>query len=412
MNSRVAWGLSLVTALAMPAQPPVAASVPTIFEAENIQGVEGDKSLIVLNVVYFFHDGSYDAFDVGSRASPGIAAIAHGRTGAALAEEFRSVHPGGFITGVAHGLAFQNPELLQFHARDHDLDPVKHRYMSYVAQVFPSDDAFVGNDNPRAHEVFDERGVFQGPIVIDLTGADILDAGTRVNDETDIAGFDAFPTSDVGVASDEVIREHPGFNGSLANPSGAPVRILGGQAQYTLATDGSLHRVDPVLGDFTRPGFRLNRFRLTSRLSAYFSGAWYSPARSGEGFLVHILDAAAPKAAVTWFTYAADGSGRQMWLTGTGPIDEISATVELFVTEGGRLGSTDNPSTVRSTRWGTATLGFETCASGAVIVQPDDPGLPRGAIPIQRLTAPAAGTERHCGAYTLGAPGAAYPGFP
>lgn len=412
MIFRPAWRLLLATALAMPAQSSASPSVPTIFEAENVQGVEGDRSLIVLGVVYFFHDGSYDAFDVGSRASPGIAAIAHGRTGATLAEEFRRVQPDGLITGVAHGLAFQNPELLQFHAREQTLDPAKHRYLSYVAQVFPSDDAFVGNDNPRAHEVFDERGVFQGPIVIDLTGADVLDAGTRVNDEMDIAGFDAYPTSDVGVVSDEVIREHPGFNGSQANPSGAPVRILGGQAQYTGAPDGSLHRVDPVLGDFTRAGFRLNRFRLTSRLSAYFSGAWYNPSGSGEGFLVHIFDAAAPKAALTWFTYAADGSGRQMWLTGTGPIDNISARVELFVTQGGRLASTDNPATVRRTRWEVATLGFSTCVSGGVLIQPDDPALPRGLIPIERLTAPAAGTERDCGGYTLGAPDAAYPGFP
>ena len=386
-------------------------AVPSVFAAENIQGVEGDRSVILFNVVYFFHDGSFDAFDVGSPASAGVAAIAHGFNGATLAAEFRAAQPAGFISSVSHGLAFQNPELLQFHARAQALDPLKHRYMSYIAQVFPSDDAFVGNDNPQAHEVFDEYGVFQGPLVIELAGSDILDAGTRLNDETNISGFDAFPRTDLGVPTDDVIRQHSGFNGSIGNSSATPQRILGGEARYTLAIDGTLHRVDPILGDFTRPNFRLNRFRLTSRLSSYFSGAWYNPALSGEGFLINIFDAAAPKASLTWFTYAPDASGRQMWLFGSGPIDFNSAEIELFVTEGGRMGSTDNPANVRRTRWGTATLGFEYCGHGAVNVRPDDPALTRGTILIERLTAPAAGTERDCGLYTFGAGGAEGPPF-
>lgn len=384
------------------------ATVPSVFAAENSQG---NRSVVLAPVWYFFHDGTFDAFDVGAKATPGVKEIADAGFGGSLRDEFRTAQPNGLFLGIVHGVANQNPYLLQFDAREQDLDPVKHRYMSYLSRVSPSDDAFVGNDSPTAYEVFDEHGTFLGPIVVELAGAEVLDAGTRLNDELDLAGIDVPGYSPDGITTDDVIREHPGFNGSLRNPSGQPQRILGAEARYVPGVDRPLHFVDAIEGDFTRPNFRLNRFRLTSHLSSYFSGAWYDPARSGEGFLVSIFDAAAPKASLTWFTYAPDDSGRQMWLYGAGPIDINSAEIELFETEGGRMGSTDNPANVRSKRWGKATLGFSFCDAGAVIVEPDDPALARGAIYIQRLTAPAAGTERDCGAYTFGAPDAADPPF-
>ncbi|MCI1710248.1 MAG: spondin domain-containing protein [Chiayiivirga sp.] len=402
----LAGGSGALTPLTSIAAEPV----PTIFEAENTQGVQGDHSVIVFAATYFLHDGSFDAFDVGAKASQGVAALAQGLGVIRFRDEFLASHPTGFVSYVERGLCFQNPDLLQFDAREQNLDPVKHRYLSYLARVFPADDAFVGNDNPMAHEVFDENGVFQGPIVIELTGADVLDAGTRLNDETDIGGFDQLGGTDIGIATDDVILEHPGFNGSMRNPNGSPQRVLGGTARYHSGTDcATRHRVDPILGDFTRPGFRLNRFRLSSRLSSYFSGAWYDPARSGEGFQIEIFDAAAPKLSLTWFTYEPDGSGRQKWLTGVGTIDYLSAEVELYETEGGIMGSIENPQRVQRKRWGTATAGFANCWSGAVIHNPDDPAAARGAIYVQRLTAVPAGLERDCGAYTLQADAAPEP---
>ncbi len=400
MGSRF-WQTLLAGGLCAFVNTASATMVPTTFAAENIQGDGGDRSLVVGPVWYFFHDGSFDSFDAGIRPSSGLQRIVHVGYGGLMRDEFLAAHPDGAFFGVTHGVANQNPELLEFHVRQQELDPVKHRYMSYVARVVPSDDAFVGNDNPRAHEVFDEKGAFQGPIVFELTGASILDAGTRLNDETNIAGFDELGGTDNGIATDEVIREHPGFNGSWGNPSGQPRRILGGVLQYYPGLEEEHHRVDAVLGDFTRPDFRLNRFRLSSRLSSYFSGAWYDPARSGEGFTIAIFDAVAPKLALSWYTYAADDSGRQKWLYGIGTIDDIDATMELFETEGGRMGSTENPQRVVTKRWGTARVGYANCDAGAVIVEPDDASLPRGAIPIRRATALAAGTERDCGLGTL-----------
>lgn len=402
LRTILAGGLSAFAHTALPA------AVPSIFAAENTQG---DHSVVVGPAWYFFHDGTFDAFDAGAKAGLGLQRIAHTGYGGKMRDEFLAAQPDGLFFGVTHGIVNQNPDLLQFNAREHSLDPIKHRYMSFLARVVPADDAFAGNDHPTAYEVFDERGGFQGPVVVELTGADVWDAGSRLNDETDIAGFDRLGGSDLGIATDEVVHEHPGFNGSARNPNGQPRRILGGELLYFPGVDGPRHRVDAVEGDFTRPNFRLNRFRLTSRLSSYFSGAWYDPARSGEGFLINIFDAVAPKLSLTWFTYTSDGSGRQKWLFGSGPIDSLSAEVELFETEGGIMGSTENPQRVRSTRWGTATVGFSYCDAGGVLLRPDDSTQGSGTIFIRRLTVPAAGTERDCGAYTLGAGPAADPPF-
>lgn len=50
-----------------------------------------------------------------------------------------------------------------------------------------------------------------------------------------------------------------------------------------------------------------------------YSGAWYNPDRSGEGFVVEVLPD--DRAVVYWFTYEPDESGRQAWMIGQGSIE-------------------------------------------------------------------------------------------
>jgi hypothetical protein len=47
-----------------------------------------------------------------------------------------------------------------------------------------------------------------------------------------------------------------------------------------------------------------------------YSGVWYTPERNGEGFVIEALPD--DRAVVYWFTYTADGSGQQAWMTGDG----------------------------------------------------------------------------------------------
>jgi len=94
--------------------------------------------------------------------------------------------------------------------------------------VIPSNDAFLAvDDNALVDPIFDEDGNFLGPIVIERFGSDVLDAGTEVNTETD-AAFLNQAAPNTGEDEFGAVGSHIGFNGSEANPNGAPRNILGG----------------------------------------------------------------------------------------------------------------------------------------------------------------------------------------
>jgi len=61
-----------------------------------------------------------------------------------------------------------------------DLNPTDDTYFSFLSMVIPSNDAFIGNDDPLAYKIID--GGFQ-PQVIDIFGSMVWDAGTEINDE-------------------------------------------------------------------------------------------------------------------------------------------------------------------------------------------------------------------------------------
>lgn len=67
-------------------------------------------------VWYFFHDDTFDAFDAGKSASPGLRRIAHTGYGGLMRDEFLSAKPDGIFLGLLHGILHQNPEL--FDARE------------------------------------------------------------------------------------------------------------------------------------------------------------------------------------------------------------------------------------------------------------------------------------------------------
>lgn len=92
------------------------------------------------------------------------------------------------------------------------------------------------------------------------------------------------------------------------------------------------------------------------------TGIWRSPARSGEGITVEILDA--NRASMAWFTY--DESGGQRWAFSVGEIvrDADGAYIEfrdVSTVDGGVFGTAYDPATVQVARVGSATLRFEDC---------------------------------------------------
>lgn len=92
--------------------------------------------------------------------------------------------------------------------------------------------------------------------------------------------------------------------------------------------------------------------------SAVLSGAWYSAAQDGQGWMVEILDT--NTALVYWFTY--DEAGNQRWMLGVGGLDTGTVSVDkLEVITGPSFGSDYDPDDLVAEIWGDVTLHLWPC---------------------------------------------------
>jgi len=170
-----------------------------------------------------FHDGSFDPFDLGSLASSAIKAIAETGSVAELSNYFSSNHPQGMshvLTATSNGFG---PGVFLPGATGSvtvNLDPMKHRYLSYFAMAVPSNDRFVGNDNPMEITLFDNNGQFVGGSFQDNADS-IWDAGTEQDGATG-AAFVVGSDATSNPPENEVIRANFDFSGysGLTTPAG------------------------------------------------------------------------------------------------------------------------------------------------------------------------------------------------
>jgi hypothetical protein len=214
------------------------------------------ESLAPENGVYFspvwvgFHDGSFDLFDLGSLASLAVERIAEDGNNVTLREDFANVtaKTGGIDDVITSPSGFEALPLFdpgEVSTAEFTLTGSQNRYMSFAAMVVPSNDAFIGNHNPWAIELFDAAGKFKGKQVITIPGSMVWDAGTELNTEMD-AAFINQTEHNTGVTTMSPILQHPGFLGSYANPGATDPIILGG-----INAAGTL--IDPAGADFTLP---------------------------------------------------------------------------------------------------------------------------------------------------------------
>lgn len=231
----------------------------------TVENLGSDGALFLTPFWLGIHDGTFDLYNTEESAAGfgGLESIAEDGATADLMSRFdtEQAATGGVNTTLtAETIApppFNPGESSSF---VFTLDnPSANRYLSYGSMVIPSNDAFIANGDPLAHPVFDSSGNFTGPFTIDIMGAQVLDAGTEVNGEVDVA-FLAAPNGQTGpnMGADEsgVVRLHGGFNGSVGNVAATPMNILGG-------TTASGATIDATLGDFTAGGGGVLLARIT-----------------------------------------------------------------------------------------------------------------------------------------------------
>ena len=125
-----------------------------------------------------------------------------------------------------------------------------------------------------------------------------------------------------------------------------------------------------------------------------FSGAWYPPDRSGEGFVLQILENGT--ALALWFTYPPAGTaGQQAWMyADNGRIegDRVRFT-DVYTTRGPSFGPGFDPSRTQLVPWGTLEFRFTSC-NDAEATYAGPAGWGSGTQRLIRLTAYA---ELECG---------------
>jgi hypothetical protein len=210
----------------------------------TIENLTGDGGLYFTPVWVGFHDGSFDSFDVGGTASTSIEALAEGGDASALRSDFSAVAGvDGVVTapaGFAGAPVFDPGDLVS--AR-FDVDPTRDRFFSFASMIIPSNDAFIGNDDAMAYQIFDATGVYIGPLDILVMGSQVWDAGTERNDGLG-APFSTFG----GSSTDELMA----------------IAVHGGLGPLLGSTTVAGTVIDSVAGDFTLAGYPLARITVSA----------------------------------------------------------------------------------------------------------------------------------------------------
>lgn len=194
-------GMALITTVCVASSANAQALGDLKIELEH-----GNATDFSLTPLWFgFHNGAFDSFDAGSAASASIEAIAELGDVGPITAEF-SAAPGipGDIQGVAAAAGNGVPPIEPGETGVGYVTPINpsgYQYFSFLSMLVPTNDTFIGNDNPLAYRVFndddqliDENGIPVTERVITLFASDIYDSGTEVN-----SGFGAaFTQGQVG----------------------------------------------------------------------------------------------------------------------------------------------------------------------------------------------------------------------
>ncbi len=149
----------------------------------TVTNLSGSDGLYLTPFFSAFHDGTFDSFDAGSAASPAVEDLAEeGIVGPLIADVTAAGGVAGVVTGPA---GFSPPPVLdpgESNSIILAVDPTIHRFFSFLSMIIPSNDFFLGNDNPMAYEVFDALGAFTGIGPINVLASGAWDAGTEEDD--------------------------------------------------------------------------------------------------------------------------------------------------------------------------------------------------------------------------------------
>jgi hypothetical protein len=117
-------------------------------------------------------------------------------------------------------------------------------------------------------------------------------------------------------------------------------------------------------------------------LEALYSGSWFDPSHSGEGFVVELL--ANGQAVVFWFSYGPDGKRR--WFLGVGElVDDVLVFEDMYTYRGGIFGEGFDPALIEELPWGRLELELA-CDGGTARYESTEDGFGSGRLDLIQLT--------------------------
>ncbi len=328
-----------------------------------------------------FHDGDFDSYNHGDHASAGLELMAEDGDSSILSEEFFSfgngfdkviTNPEGFPGAPLFDPGFSTQEIVE-------LDPEINKYFSYVSMLLPSNDAFIANADPKRYQLFDDSGEFTGGVSFKVYGSQVNDAGTELNNES---GAPFFNMDEPSVDTSDSIRRHSGYNGSIGNPDGAPQLFLGN-------TNPPGFLIGETQADFSIEGYQVAEVAISRLIDGSFSGNWYNPSRSGEGFVLEVTKNSSTGESigiVSWYTYNADESGTQSWIVGSGPIIADTILANVKITHGTGFAENFDANDVVRTPWGQISIKFTGCNNAIMTFNSIDDEYGSGEYSLQKLS--------------------------
>ena len=161
-----------------------------------------------------FNNGSYDAFNLGQVAGVAIVSVAEGGAGGAWQAAFAAADPGA-VRGTVGGALFAGATAQGSYMVDGTSNP----FFTFAAMAIPSNDFFIGNDNPMEYQLFNAAGQLQISSIT-VKAREIWDAGSEVFDPA-AAAF--VGNNDLRADQGSVVAfnfaEFAGYNG-LQTPAG------------------------------------------------------------------------------------------------------------------------------------------------------------------------------------------------
>ena len=243
---QLAQKVALTTTLAIGVTTVMAADAMATTLRVTVDNLAPTNGNFLTPVWVGFHNGSFDIYDRGVSLNlfPGTEALVEDGNTEPLSARFAATVTDG-VQGTLLGSTIPPIAPGESTSFTFDVAPTKGQYFSYASMIIPSNDAFIANGNPLAHQIFDDAGNFIGADFV-VTGAEVLDGGTEVNDEAEFStAFLGQATPNTGIDENGVVTLHPGF-------------IPGGRILSTTDFNG----LNFTGADFTVPGYEVARIRV------------------------------------------------------------------------------------------------------------------------------------------------------